>query len=186
MADEATPAPRRGLLATLFGEVTSPVRSFLAGIGEHMMMLGRVIYWGARPPYRARVLADAMNFIGVGSLLIVMLVGLFSGMVTSLQTVNALRLARAETYAGSAVGLGLAVELAPVFTCIMLAARAGAGMATELGSMRITEQIDALERAPVRSRTYVRYAELFRWPLSVMLIAVAAELLLVAWKGRLP
>src|SRR5687767_9347020 len=51
---------------------------------------------------------------------------------------------------------------------------------------RITEQIDALERAPVRSRTYVRYAELFRWPLSVMLIALAAELLLVAWKGRLP
>ena len=51
---------------------------------------------------------------------------------------------------------------------------------------RITEQIDALERSPVRSRTYVRYAELFRWPLSVMLIAVAAELLLVAWKGRLP
>jgi Ca-activated chloride channel family protein len=51
---------------------------------------------------------------------------------------------------------------------------------------RITEQIDALERSPVRSRTYVRYAELFRWPLSVMLIALAAELLLVAWKGRLP
>jgi len=51
---------------------------------------------------------------------------------------------------------------------------------------RITEQIDALERSPVRSRTYVRYAELFRWPLSVMLIALGAELLLVAWKGRLP
>ena len=51
---------------------------------------------------------------------------------------------------------------------------------------RITEQIDALERAPVRSRTYVRYSELFRWPLSLMLIAIASELLLVAWKGPLP
>jgi Ca-activated chloride channel family protein len=51
---------------------------------------------------------------------------------------------------------------------------------------RITEQIDDLERAPVRSRTYVRYAELFRWPLSLMLIAIASELLLVAWKGPLP
>jgi Ca-activated chloride channel family protein len=51
---------------------------------------------------------------------------------------------------------------------------------------RITEQIDELERAPVRSRTYVRYAELFRWPLSLMLIAIAGELLLVAWKGPLP
>jgi Ca-activated chloride channel family protein len=51
---------------------------------------------------------------------------------------------------------------------------------------RITEQIDALERSPVRTRTYVRYAELFRWPLSLMLVALAAELLLVAWKGPLP
>jgi len=50
----------------------------------------------------------------------------------------------------------------------------------------ITSQIDALERAPVRSRTYVQYAELFRWPLSLMLAALAAELMLVAWKGPLP
>jgi Ca-activated chloride channel family protein len=51
---------------------------------------------------------------------------------------------------------------------------------------RITQQIDALERTPVRSRTYVRYAELYRWPLGAMLIALAAELILVAWKGPLP
>jgi Ca-activated chloride channel family protein len=51
---------------------------------------------------------------------------------------------------------------------------------------RITEQIDALERSPVRSRTYVRYTELFRWPLGFMLGALAAELVLLAWKGPLP
>ncbi len=51
---------------------------------------------------------------------------------------------------------------------------------------RITEQINALERTPVRSRTYVRYSELFRWPLGLMLVALASELMLVAWKGPLP
>lgn len=51
---------------------------------------------------------------------------------------------------------------------------------------RITEQIDKLERTPVRSRTYVRYAELFRWPLGVMLAALAVEIALLAWKGPLP
>jgi Ca-activated chloride channel family protein len=51
---------------------------------------------------------------------------------------------------------------------------------------RITEQIDALERSPVRSRTYVRYTELFRWPLGAMLAALALELVLLAWKGPLP
>ena len=51
---------------------------------------------------------------------------------------------------------------------------------------RITEQIDRLERTPVRSRTYVRYEELFRWPLGLMLAALAAEIVLLAWKGPLP
>ncbi|MFL5605171.1 MAG: VWA domain-containing protein [Gemmatimonadaceae bacterium] len=51
---------------------------------------------------------------------------------------------------------------------------------------RITEQINALERTPVRSRTFVRYSELFRWPLGLMLVALAAELLLLAYKGPLP
>jgi Ca-activated chloride channel family protein len=51
---------------------------------------------------------------------------------------------------------------------------------------RITEQINALERTAVRSRTYVRYAELFRWPLGIMLVAIAAELILLAYKGPLP
>lgn len=51
---------------------------------------------------------------------------------------------------------------------------------------RITEQIDALERTPVRSRTYVRYTELFRWPLGLMVVALTLELLALAWKGPLP
>jgi len=51
---------------------------------------------------------------------------------------------------------------------------------------RITQQIDAMERTPVRSRTYVRYTELFRWPLGLMLTMLAAELALLAWKGPLP
>ncbi len=51
---------------------------------------------------------------------------------------------------------------------------------------RITEQINALERTPVRTRTYVRYTELFRWPLGFMLVALAAELLLLAYRGPLP
>jgi Ca-activated chloride channel family protein len=51
---------------------------------------------------------------------------------------------------------------------------------------RITEQIDALERVPVRTRTYVRYSELFRWPLALALVALLAELGLRAWRGPIP
>jgi phospholipid/cholesterol/gamma-HCH transport system permease protein len=112
-----------------------------------------VLFWTFRRPFRARVFLDAMDYVGVGSLLIVGLVGLFVGMVFSLQSVSAFRLFQAEGYVGSTVAL--ACELAPVFTSIMVAARAGSGMATELGSMRITEQIDALATLAVNPVQYL-------------------------------
>ena len=85
-----------------------------------------------------------MEFVGVGSLPIIMLVGFFSGAVSAQQAITALRIFNQERFVGATVGISLAQELAPVFTGLMITARAGSGMATELGSMRITEQIDAL------------------------------------------
>src|SRR5439155_17325289 len=86
---------------------------------------------------------------------IVTLVSLFVGMVFSLQSVSAFRTFQAESFVGSTVALALTRELAPVFTSIVIAARAGAGMATELGSMRITEQIDALDALAVNPVQYL-------------------------------
>ena len=51
---------------------------------------------------------------------------------------------------------------------------------------RITEEIDRLERTPVRTRVYTRYSELYRWPLGIALVALAVELMLAAWRGQLP
>ena len=96
-----------------------------------------------------------MEFIGVGSLPIIGLVGLFSGMVSAQQTIRALSLFGQERFVGATVGLSLALELAPVFTALMITARAGSGMATELGSMRITEQIDALTTFAVNPIQYL-------------------------------
>jgi phospholipid/cholesterol/gamma-HCH transport system permease protein len=85
-----------------------------------------------------------MEFVGVGSLPIIMLVGFFTGAVTAVQAILALSLFEQQRYVGFGVGISLARELAPVFTALMITARAGSGMATELASMRITEQVDAL------------------------------------------
>ncbi len=130
---------------------------FLAQLGEHARLLWQVITWGIRPPSRPRLLVEQMDFVGVGSLGIVGLVGLFSGMVLALQGVIALRQFQAERMVGGVVGLTLTRELAPVMTCLMLTARAGSGMATELGSMRITEQIDALTTFAVNPIQYLLY-----------------------------
>jgi phospholipid/cholesterol/gamma-HCH transport system permease protein len=76
---------------------------------------------------------------------IVVLVGAFTGMVMSLQSVHAFRQFGLESFSGGLTGKALALELGPVITSLMLAGRAGAGIASEIGTMRITEQIDALE-----------------------------------------
>jgi phospholipid/cholesterol/gamma-HCH transport system permease protein len=84
-----------------------------------------------------------------------MLVGLFAGMVSALQAVLALGMFQQERWVGFGVGVSLARELAPVFTALMITARAGSAMATEIGSMRITEQIDALTTFAVSPVQYL-------------------------------
>jgi phospholipid/cholesterol/gamma-HCH transport system permease protein len=96
-----------------------------------------------------------MEYIGFGSLPIVLLVGAFTGMVMSLQSVNAFRQFGLESFSGGTTGKAVALELGPVLTSLMLAGRAGAGMATELGTMRITEQIDALESMAVNPHQFL-------------------------------
>jgi len=108
-----------------------------------------------RPPYRFRLLFQAMEFVGVGSLFIVLLTGLFTGAVFALQGAVAFRLFNAESLVGSTVALSLARELSPVLTGLMVTGRAGSGIATELGTMRVTEQIDALYTMAVNPVQYL-------------------------------
>ncbi|MCL4123976.1 UNVERIFIED_CONTAM: hypothetical protein GTU68_043449 [Idotea baltica] len=82
--------------------------------------------------------------IGYESIPIVVLTAVFSGMVLALQTAYGLHRFGAKNYVGNVVGLGLVRELCPVLTAVMVCGRAGAGMAAELGSMLVTEQVDAI------------------------------------------
>jgi phospholipid/cholesterol/gamma-HCH transport system permease protein len=142
-------------VGTAFASALSPASRFVGSVGEHVILFGQTWFWMVRRPFRWRLYLEAMEYIGIGSLPIILLVGTFTGAVTSLQAVNAFRLLKAEGYAGSAVGLSLAVELAPVLNGLMLAGRCGSGIATELGTMRITEQIDALETLAVSPVQYL-------------------------------
>lgn len=132
-----------------------PVARFLDVLGGHLMLAGRALAWLPRRPVRGANYLEAAEYIGFGSLPIVLLVGAFTGMVMSLQAVFAFRQFGLESYAGGTTGKALAVELAPVLTALMLAGRAGSGIATELGTMRISEQIDALESMAVNPIQYL-------------------------------
>ena len=126
-----------------------PVARFLDMVGGHLILVGRALAWLPRRPVRTKNYLEAAEYIGWGSLPIVLIVGAFTGMVLSLQAVYAFRQLGFESYSGAMTAKALSIELAPVLTSLMLAGRAGAGIATELGTMRISEQIDALESMAV-------------------------------------
>lgn len=113
-------------------------------LGALFDLLAQSVFWGLRPPYRGRLLVEAMEFIGIGSIFIVSLTALFVGGVLALQLVDGFRDFGAENQTGAVIGLALAREVGPVFAALMVTSRAGSAMTTELGSMRVTNQIDAL------------------------------------------
>lgn len=147
------PEDRRGEVgrAILAGvrDAFSPVYRFVDAFGSHVILCARALSWLPRRPLRPANYLEAAEYIGFGSLPIILLVGLFTGAVMSLQSVFAFRAFGLESMAGGVTAKALATELAPVLASLMLAGRAGAGIATELGTMRITEQIDALESMAV-------------------------------------
>ena len=149
------PSQARAGLAAVGDVLGAPFKVILGYLGDHATLLGQAIAWLFRPPFRLKLFLEQMEFVGVGSLPIILLVGFFSGAVAAQQAIAALEIFGQERFVGATVGLSLAQELAPVFTALMITARAGSGMATELGSMRITEQIDALTTFAVNPVQYL-------------------------------
>jgi phospholipid/cholesterol/gamma-HCH transport system permease protein len=114
-------------------------------IGRMTFFLLKALRGVFRRPFRFRELIRQMHFIGVGSLAVIFFTAASTGMVLGLQGYYSLHKFGAEGMLGSAVSLTLIMELGPVLTALMVAGRAGSAMCAELGIMRISEQIDALD-----------------------------------------
>jgi phospholipid/cholesterol/gamma-HCH transport system permease protein len=127
-----------------FEAVGRMVLRLLEELGRFFQMFGRTAGWSVRPPYDVPEHFRQMVRVGVDSIPVVFLTTLFTGMVLALQTFNGFARFHAESLVGSVVALSLTRELAPVLTALMVTGRVGSAMAAELGTMRVTEQIDAL------------------------------------------
>ncbi len=178
----------------LLGRVLEPALYWLDNIGNIVTLTTRTILWLIRPPYRFAQMFAAMDFMGVQSIFIVGLTGTFSGMVLALQTTYALRAFSAEGRVGGIVAVSLTREIAPVFSGIMVTARAGSAMAAELGNMRVTEQIDAIATMGVSPIQYLLSPRLFAGVTMVPVLCVlymtvgmcGAYLVSVIWLGGDP
>ncbi len=131
------------------------LRGAFEDFGRMILFAVETVAWAVRPPFRLDLVVSQMAFIGVGSVFIVGATGLATGMVFALQMNYALKQFAAEGYVGGSVAFSLARELGPVFTALMVTGRAGSAISTELGTMRVTEQIDAMESMAVNPIQYL-------------------------------
>jgi|SRR5438445_843983 len=113
--------------------------------GLWFRMLWRTVTWAVRPPWEIEEWFRQMVRVGVESVPVVFLTTMFTGMVFALETYNGFHRVHAENYVGSAVALAMLRELSPVLVGLMVTGRVGSSMAAEIGTMRVTEQIDALK-----------------------------------------
>ncbi|HUW79986.1 MAG TPA: ABC transporter permease [Acidocella sp.] len=162
--------------------------NFIAAIGS--VVLGAVAFIGEltifaltglshifRPPYYPRLIARNLMEIGYFSLPVVALTALFTGMVLALQTYTGFSRFNAESAIASVVVLSVTRELGPVLAGLMVSGRAGAAMAAELGTMRVTDQIDALSTLSTEPMKYLVAPRLIAGIIAMPILVAIADIL---------
>ncbi len=122
---------------------------FFENVGNFSLFFGRVVVSMFRRPYRFKQFIEQFERIGSQSVGIIALSSLAIGMIFTLQIITLMSNFQAEIMVGAAVGMTLARELAPVITALMLIAKNGSAMTAEIGTMKVNEQLDALETMSV-------------------------------------
>ena len=139
-------------------------------IGRMGLFLAESFFWMLFPPYLIQRIIKQINFIGVKTTLVILLTGTFTGMVLALQIYFTLVKFGAEARLGSVVALSLIKELGPVICALMVTGRAGSALTAEIGIMRITEQIDALDAMALNPYKYLIIPNLIAGIISVPLL----------------
>ncbi len=150
--------------------IGSEVIERVSSWGEAWTFLFKVFYRAFTPPYRIGLIFQQMYVIGVQSISVVSLVGLFTGAVLAVQGEYTLSKFGATAFTGSAVALSLIRELGPVLTALMVNGRAGSAMTAELGIMKISEQVDALRSMAVDPLRYLMVPRIIAGVISVPLL----------------
>ena len=125
------------------------------GVGASGVLFSEAFFLIFCPPFRFHLFFKQMEFIGNKSIWITILTGTFTGMVLTIQSYFALKQFSSESIVGGMVAASMTRELGPVLTALMVNARAGSAIAAEIGTMRVTEQIDALQSLAVNPVQYL-------------------------------
>lgn len=148
------------------------ILSALTGLGRFVDFAAKFFYWLVKPPFRIGLIFEQLYFIGNKSLFIIFLAGSFTGMVLAYQTYFGFQLISVDSLVGPVVAIGLSKELAPVLSGLIVAGRAGAAMAAQIGTMKVTEQVDALEVMGINSIQYLAVPRIIATTISLPMLNV--------------
>lgn len=152
------------------------VIGFSEELGRILILLFLSLRQLVHPPFEVRNTFKQMLEIGIRSLPVVLITAIFTGMVFALQTFTGFKRFGAEPLVGTVVALSMTRELGPVLTGLIVAGRAGAAMAAELGTMRVTEQIDALETLATNPIKYLIVPRFIAGSLMLPALATVADI----------
>lgn len=145
----------RGFIFNVLETLGRRTSAVFTEVGSVLIFLGQTLRWTFSSPFYVKSVLKQMELIGVNSIPVVLTTALSTGMVLALQSYTGFKRFGAETLIGTVVSLSMTRELGPVLTGLMVAGRAGASMAAELGTMRVTEQIDALSTLATNPMKYL-------------------------------
>jgi phospholipid/cholesterol/gamma-HCH transport system permease protein len=153
------------------------VLSFFGSVGNLAIFAGRGVSHCFRPPFYGRLIAEQMLEIGYYSLPVVGLTAIFTGMVLALQSYTGFSRFAAESAIPNVVIVSLTRELGPVLAGLMVAGRIGAAMAAEIGTMRVTEQIDALTTLATNPFKYLVAPRLIAATVTLPMLVLVADII---------
>ncbi|MDD9901207.1 MAG: ABC transporter permease [Alphaproteobacteria bacterium] len=161
----------------VFERIGAGTLSFFGAVGRLSAFAGRGIYHSFAPPYYGRLLLRQLVDIGYYSLPVVGLTALFTGMVLALQSFTGFSRFSAEGAVATVVVLSVTRELSPVLAGLMVAGRVGAAIAAEIGTMRVTEQIDALTTLSTNPFKYLIAPRLIAGTLMLPLLVLIGDII---------
>jgi phospholipid/cholesterol/gamma-HCH transport system permease protein len=167
----------REALLDLLAAIGRVFLAFLRSVGSIVNFTALAIYYSIRPPYYPRLILRQMIDIGYYSLPVVGLTAIFTGMVLALQSYTGFSRFSAEGAVATVVVLSMTRELGPVLAALMVAGRMGASMAAEIGTMRVTEQIDALTTLSTNPYKYLVMPRLLAGLLMLPCLVLVADII---------
>ncbi len=162
---------------SLFSKPIFAISNIFNSLGAFILFSLKLIPLSFKAPYRLKEIFIQIDSIGIGSIGVIALTGIFTGMVEAVQLYQGFHEFGAENIMGYTIFISISKELGPVFAGLMVTSRAISAMAAELGTMRVTEQIDALDVLAVDSKKYLIIPRIIATTISLPILVALFDFL---------